>query len=265
MRKRIFKTNHCLNKGLLPKEANITMNKSLIILGVLFLSSCDDRSNLEQLVPIGDQTQIAAPLEQNLSPTAKNIILFIGDGMGPNHVSLARLSIGGPNHRLSFENFPITGIVYNRSADNLYTDSAASATTLATGVSTINGFVSVDPEKKPLPTVVELLSTKGYVSGLVSTSSITHATPASFYAHVDSRDKEVEIAEMLVKSDVIIALGGGTEYFDLTTLSSELHLVQSEYIDINKCFRLESLCHCRIEAALFMGCHCRIKTPLPGL
>lgn len=228
MLKRIFKTNHCLNKGLLPKEANITMNKSLIILGVLFLSSCDDRSNLEQLVPIGDQTQIAAPLEQNLSPTAKNIILFIGDGMGPNHVSLARLSIGGPNHRLSFENFPITGIVYNHSADNLYTDSAASATTLATGVSTINGFVSVDPEKKPLPTIAELLSTKGYVSGLVSTSSITHATPASFYAHVDSRDKEVEIAEMLVKSDVIIALGGGTEYFDLTTLSSELHLVQSE-------------------------------------
>ncbi|MDC1525001.1 alkaline phosphatase [Gammaproteobacteria bacterium] len=204
------------------------MNKSLIILGVLFLSSCDDRSNLEQLVPIGDQTQIAAPLEQNLSPTAKNIILFIGDGMGPNHVSLARLSIGGPNHRLSFENFPITGIVYNHSTDNLYTDSAASATTLATGVSTINGFVSVDPEKKPLPTIAELLSTKGYVSGLVSTSSITHATPASFYAHVDSRDKEVEIAEMLVKSDVIIALGGGTEYFDLKTLSSELHLVQSE-------------------------------------
>ncbi|MDB9700267.1 alkaline phosphatase [Gammaproteobacteria bacterium] len=204
------------------------MNKSLIILGVLFLSSCDDRSNLEQLVPIGDQTQIAAPLERNLSPTAKNIILFIGDGMGPNHVSLARLSIGGPNHRLSFENFPITGIVYNHSADNLYTDSAASATTLATGVSTINGFVSVDPEKKPLPTIAELLSTKGYVSGLVSTSSITHATPASFYAHADSRDKEVEIAEMLVKSDVIIALGGGTEYFDLTTLSSELHLVQSE-------------------------------------
>ncbi len=204
------------------------MKKSLIALGILFLSSCDNQSSLEQLVPIGSQTQIAAPLERNLSPTAKNIILFIGDGMGPNHVSLARLSIGGPNHRLSFENFPITGIVYNHSSDSLYTDSAASATSLATGVRTINGFVSLDSETIFLPTILELLSTKGYVSGLVSTSSITHATPASFYAHVDSRNKEVEIADMLVKSDVMIALGGGTEYFDLTSLSSELHLVRAE-------------------------------------
>ena len=228
MLKRAFKTNHDLNKGLFPKGANIIMKKSLIVLGVLFLSSCDDQFSLEQLVPIGTQTQTAAPLERNLAPIAKNIILFVGDGMGPNHVALARLSIGGPNHRLSFENFPITGIVYNHSVDSLYTDSAASATTLATGVRTINGFVSVDSDKKLLPTIPELLSTKGYISGLVSTSSITHATPASFYAHVDSRDKEIEIADMLVESDVIIALGGGTEYFDLTALTPELHLVQSE-------------------------------------
>ncbi|MDA0881346.1 MAG: alkaline phosphatase, partial [Proteobacteria bacterium] len=222
------KINYVFNKGLFPKGANTIMKKSLIVLGVLFLSSCNDQASLEQLVPIGTQTQRAAPLERNPSLVAKNIILFVGDGMGPNHVSLARLSIGGPSHRLSFENFPITGIVYNHSFDNLYTDSAASATTLATGVRTINGFVSVDSEKQLLPTIPELLSTKGYVSGLVSTSSITHATPASFYAHVDSRDKEVEIASMLVESDVSIALGGGTEYFDLTDLSSELHLVQSE-------------------------------------
>ena len=54
------------------------------------------------------------PLEQNPIHKAKNIILFIGDGMGPNQVALARLSVGGANHRLSFENFPVTGIVLNQ-------------------------------------------------------------------------------------------------------------------------------------------------------
>ena len=179
------------------------------------LFACGSSDDIE-LVAIGSDTKPSITLKSSPASKTKNIILLIGDGMGPNQVALARFATGGPDHRLSFENFPITGIVYNHSADSLYTDSAASATTWATGVKTKNRYLAIDAEKKFLPTIPELLSTKGYKSGLVATSSITHATPAAFYAHIDSRYKEKEIAKMLIDSDIDIALGGGQEFFDVT-------------------------------------------------
>ena len=190
------------------------MKKSLLILSTFVLFACGSGNDIE-LVAIGSDTKKPVALQRAIKQKAKNIILFIGDGMGPNQVALAKFATGGPDHKLSFENFPITGIVYNHSSDSLYTDSAAAATTWATGVKTKNGYLAVDADKKFLPTIPELLSTKGYKSGLVSTSSITHATPAAFYAHIDNRDKEKEIAKMLIDSDIDIALGGGQEFFDV--------------------------------------------------
>ena len=189
------------------------MKKSLLILGTLMLFSCGSGNDVE-LVAIGSDTKLSVSLESTSELKAKNIILLIGDGMGPNQVALAKFATGGPDHRLSFENFPFTGIVYTHSADSLYTDSAASATAWSTGIKTVNRFLAVDAKKKILPTIPELLSTKGYKSGLVATSSVTHATPAAFYAHIDSRYKEKEIAKMLIDSDIEIALGGGKEFFD---------------------------------------------------
>ena len=191
------------------------MKKSSLILSTFMLFACGSSDDIE-LVAIGSDTKPSITLKSSQASKTKNIILLIGDGMGPNQVALARFATGGPDHRLSFENFPITGIVYNHSSDSLYTDSAASATTWATGVKTKNRYLAIDAEKKFLPTIPELLSTKGYKSGLVATSSITHATPAAFYAHIDSRYKEKEIAKMLIDSDVDIALGGGQEFFDVT-------------------------------------------------
>ena len=201
------------------------MKKLLLFVSALMLISCGQGSGVDEYVEMGAASQLPAPLERSSQSKAKNIVLFIGDGMGPNQVALAKLSTGGPSHRLSFENFPITGIVYNHSAKSIYTDSAAAATTWATGVQTTNGYLSVDPDKKLLPTITELLSTKGYLSGLVATSSITHATPAAFYAHIKSRYKEKAIAKMLLESDVSIALGGGSEFFDLTSVNESLHVV----------------------------------------
>ena len=177
------------------------------------LFSCGSGNDVE-LVAIGSDTKLSVPLESTSELKAKNIILLIGDGMGPNQVALAKFATGGSDHRLSFENFPFTGIVYTHSANSLYTDSAASATAWSTGIRTINQFLAIDAEKKFLPTIPELLSTKGYKSGLVATSSITHATPAAFYAHIDNRTKEKEIAKMLIDSDIDIALGGGNKFFD---------------------------------------------------
>ena len=203
------------------------MKKYLLLFSVAILSSCQDGTVVEESVLIGAETNVAETLEQNLNIKAKNIILFIGDGMGPNQVALARFSVGGANHRLSFENFPVTGIVLNHSAQNLYTDSAASATTWAAGVKTKNGYLSVDSDNKFLPTIPELLSTKGYLTGLVATSSITHATPAAFYAHINSRSKHKKIAEMLVESDIAIALGGGSEFFKMPLSNEAIHIINN--------------------------------------
>jgi alkaline phosphatase len=203
------------------------MKKYLLLFSVAILSSCQDGTVVEESVLIGAETNAAETLEQNPNLKAKNIILFIGDGMGPNQVALARFSVGGANHRLSFENFPVTGIVLNHSAQNLYTDSAASATTWAAGVKTKNGYLSVDSDNKFLPTIPELLSTKGYLTGLVATSSITHATPAAFYAHINSRSKHKKIAEMLVESDIAIALGGGSEFFKMPLSNEAIHIINN--------------------------------------
>ena len=203
------------------------MKKYLLLFVVVILTSCQDGAVIEEAVLIGTKTNTAQTLEQNFNNKAKNIILFIGDGMGPNQVELARLSVGGANHRLSFENFPVTGIVVNSSAQNLYTDSAAAATTWAAGVKTKNGYLSVDADNKFLPTIPELLSTKGYLTGLVATSSITHATPAAFYAHINSRSKHKKIAEMLVESDIAIALGGGSEFFKMPLSNEAIHIINN--------------------------------------
>ena len=206
------------------------MMKSFLVLSAFVLFACGSGGNIE-LVPIGADTKPPVTLEHSTAPTAKNIILLIGDGMGPNQVALAKFATGGVDHRLSFENFPITGIVYNHSADSPYTDSAASATTWATGVKTKNRYLSVDAEKKFLPTIPELLSTKGYKSGLVATSSITHATPAAFYAHINNRYKEKEIAKMLINSDIDIALGGGQEFFDAPSEDSPFMIYDKTLLD----------------------------------
>lgn len=200
------------------------MKKSLLIVGIFMLFACEQGDDVE-MVALGSDTNLPPALQKPIRSKAKNVILFIGDGMGPNQVAIAKLATGGPDHRLSFENFPITGIVYNHSANSVYTDSAAAATTWSTGVKTINRYLAVDAEKKFLPTIPELLSTKGYKSGLVATSSITHATPAAFYAHIENRYKEKEIAKMLVDSDIDIALGGGTDFFDVTPSEDSPYMI----------------------------------------
>ena len=82
------------------------------------LFSCGSGNDVE-LVAIGSDPKLSAPLKSTSELKAKNIILLIGDGMGPNHVALAKFATGGPDHRLSFENFPFTGICL------LYTSDAA--------------------------------------------------------------------------------------------------------------------------------------------
>lgn len=166
---------------------------------------------------IGNQTnhQLMPLVQKETTRPPKKIILLIGDGMGINHTTIGRFHLGGPNFNMGVDRMPIHGMVTNHSFNSLYIDSAASATAWATGTRTINGFIGVDHKKRNVTNITELLATHDYISGLVATSSLTHATPAAHYAHVDSRYKEEEIASQLMTSDIRIALGGGQEFFNL--------------------------------------------------
>jgi alkaline phosphatase len=143
----------------------------------------------------------------------KNIIFYIGDGMGIAQILTARISLLGAEGRFSLEKMPVTGLITTHSIDNLITDSAASATAMATGFKTRNGMISVSPDSQLLETFLEAAALKGWVTGLLATSSITHATPASFASHVASRSNHNEIAKQLVNSRTNLLLGGGRSYF----------------------------------------------------
>ncbi|MHC5157411.1 MAG: alkaline phosphatase [Planctomycetota bacterium] len=143
----------------------------------------------------------------------RNVILCIGDGMGPNHVALARHDAVGGDKKLHMERLPIRGEVTTHSANKAATDSAAAATALACGIKTNNRLVGVAPDKTPYSSILELLQKKGWRTGLTATSAISHATPAGFAAHVGSRNKQNEIAAQLLANRVDVMLGGGQKFW----------------------------------------------------
>ena len=153
----------------------------------------------------------AISFAQNSETQPKNIILLIGDGMGLSEISAAQFY---GKKKSNFDKFNTIGLIKTSSSQQLVTDSAAGATAFASGKKTYNGAIGVDDDKKPLRNIVDYASNKGMATGLVSTSSIVHATPASFFAHVDSRRKYPEIAAFLPNSEIDFFAGGGLQFFD---------------------------------------------------
>lgn len=147
----------------------------------------------------------------------KNIILLIGDGMGLSQISAG---IYANDNYLNIERFPVVGLHKNYASDNLVTDSAAGATAFACGVKTYNGAIGVDGDTIPVKTILEECSESGYKTGLVASSSIVHATPASFAAHNRLRKNYEEISLDMVDSGVDLMIGGGKSYFDRRTIDS---------------------------------------------
>lgn len=153
----------------------------------------------------------------------KNVILFIGDGLGLAHIYAAMTANGGS---LFIQNFINCGFSKTYSSSDYVTDSGAGGTALACGVKTYNGAIGVDENKKPVRNIREMAEAKGMKTGLVSTSAINHATPASFLAHQVSRNNYEEIAAEFLKSGIDVFIGGGIKFFekrkDGRNLSSEL-------------------------------------------
>lgn len=161
--------------------------------------------------------------ETHKAKKPKNIIFMIGDGMGVSAVHAGLTANGG---QLFLNNFKHVGFITTNSASNYVTDSAAGGTALSSGYKTFNGAIGVDTDTVAQPTILEKAEAKGFATGLVSSSSITHATPASFIAHQTSRNFYEAIAADFLKTDIDVFIGGGYKHFtereDGRNLASEL-------------------------------------------
>lgn len=140
----------------------------------------------------------------------KNVILMIGDGMGLAQMHAAMVV---NNNTLNIERCKVVGLTRTQAIDDFITDSGASGTAIATGCKTVNGAIAVTPQGEELKTILEYAEDAGLSTGLVSTSSITHATPATFIAHQMSRKEYEHIALDFLNTDIEIFVGGGLDHF----------------------------------------------------
>lgn len=169
-----------------------------LFLSVMFIISCAEKERTSD--PISSAHK-----------KPKNIILVEGDGTGLSQVSAAQFFKEGPSN---YDRFPVVGLIKTSASSDLITDSAASATAFATGIKTYNGAIGVNPDTIHMPNILEIVSKKGLRTGIIVTSTITHATPACFYAHVKNRNHHEEIARFLPTSEVDFFAGAGLQYFN---------------------------------------------------
>lgn len=206
----------------------------------------------------------AAALQQALdrprnTGRARNVILFLGDGMGVSTVTAARILEGqqrgqpGEENRLAFERLPYLGMARTYNTNQQTPDSAGTMTAIMTGVKTRAGLISVDERAargdcagsrgRELPTLLEQFEQAGRATGVVTTARLTHATPAATYAHAAERDWEsdalmppaareqgcLDIALQLLTpargNGLDVALGGGRSGF------IPQHMADPEYPD----------------------------------
>lgn len=208
---------------------------SLWILAIFFVSASFP------MVAMGDEA------EDGTEEGADSVIFLIGDGMGYAQMTAARWEKAGgdePNYQPTLDNYQNTrlymddmeyaGHMSTHSLNSWITDSAAAVTALATGRKTYNGVISVANVTDrgavmgyenatiyavPLKTILEMAEEAGKATGIVTTTRITHATPAGYYAHSADRDWENEIALQCIESDMEVAMGGGASKFSFDNRS----------------------------------------------
>ena len=168
---------------------------------------------------------LAAGAVPAASAPPRHVILFIGDGMGFNHVALASLWAEGRADAAPFADWPLRLAMSTQPAgapaydpdafwreaaarEEGVTDSAAAATALATGVKTANGMLGLNPDGRPLHNLTEWLGERGLACGLVTSVPFVHATPAGFAVHVARRDDYLAIARQLLFDTHLRVLAG---------------------------------------------------------
>ncbi len=171
---------------------------------------------------------IALLLAATLPASAQknNVILFVGDGMGVSTVTSTRIATVGVDGQLALDRLPYTAISRTASADYITPDSAATMSAMMTGVNTNTGVIGYGPTTEyadfngngdgaRLTNIGELATSMGYAIGIVTTTRVTHATPAAVFAHVNDRNLENEIAAQMTP--------GGAGYND--RLGQGLHVI----------------------------------------
>ncbi len=191
--------------------ATQTVAKDYFLKDLIPSATLDEKDAFVESIPV-DVSLEPKQLSRNVKK-AKNVIFLIGDGMSISQISAYRLVQGGPNSRIAVDRFPYSGIVLTHAENAIVTDSASSATAYSTGRKTNNGALGMDSENNELENLTETLDQYGFVSSLLATSEITHATPAAFAAHVDLRWKTDEISAQMIESKVATFLGGGRHFF----------------------------------------------------
>lgn len=131
--------------------------------------------------------------------------------MGLSQVSAAMYS---QKEALALESFPVIGFQKTYSSSDLTTDSAAGATAFACGIKTYNNAIGVDSDTIACYSILEEAEHRGLSTGMIATSTIVHATPASFAAHQSYRVFYEEIAEEMAHADIDLLIGGGKQFFD---------------------------------------------------
>jgi alkaline phosphatase len=225
----------------------------LVIACSLSVAACSPATLVTKSGQSGPKAEIASP---------KNVILLIGDGMDDHQITIARNYLVGAQGRLTLDKLPhrsISQILTVSDADPsqvLYVaDSANSATAIATGKITSRGRIATTAgTDQDIVTIVELAGAAGLKTGVVSTASVTDATPASFYAHVSVRGCENplmmkdallykrikvdcsqdlkangglgSISEQLLNSQLDLALGGGLKHFEPKAEGSDLSVLE---------------------------------------
>lgn len=157
--------------------------------------------------------------ETKKTTKAKNIILLIGDGMGTTHIFAGLTANKG---QLNIERFKNIGFSKTQSANSYITDSGAGGTAISTGYKTYNRAIGVDNDTVPQMTILEYAEQYNKATGLVATSTMVHATPASFISHQPSRYLYEDIAADFMKTDIEVFIGGGLKHFNAREDSVDL-------------------------------------------
>ncbi|MGL4672899.1 MAG: alkaline phosphatase [Cetobacterium sp.] len=148
--------------------------------------------------------------------SVKNVIYFIGDGLGPSQRQITeyyKTEVLGQDGKLAMNSMPALGITTTHAADTLITDSAAAGTALATGFKTNNGMISMLPSGEKLKSLTDIAKNKDMKTGIITSTRLTHATPAVFVTTNSSRANEAEMAEDFVKANIDFYAGGGYRFF----------------------------------------------------
>lgn len=234
-----------------PESRRFTrFSTALLISAAFFISGCvaenGKKINSADSNALNQTQKKSDSWQKNTDERPKNIIVFIGDGMGVSTITAARIFDGqskgkkGEEHELSFESFEELALIKTYNTNAQVPDSAGTATAILSGYKTNIGAVNVKPNedvtkmvlnscllKRSPPTLTQRAKASGRTVGVISTARITHATPAAMYGHAVDRGWETDadvdpraakarckgLASQLLDSDIDITLGGGRSKF----------------------------------------------------